>query len=605
MNKQQKFEKALQNVSSRHLSDEILSAAQNRTWAAVSEKLASPTKEPVFSSYFAPRFVPTLAYALAAVLVVVMGAALYQQQGFNPPMISQIPDAKPKTTPAPNVAITTQPPEATGSSSKATVATTSTYKNDDLGFSTELPGTITKQEVAGSKTGFSIKDKIALKENGTQFATVVLYATPNTKKQPVQDWVNDQKINGTKTTVTHGNFSGILVKNNQVSRSSFWDALVAHAAAPQTEDFYAAVNGQIMLMSTEFTDPAQFETPDLTVSFQTFQRAPRSAFQYGFKSLRYKNNIYIFGGVNDTQLAKDANRKVYKYNADVDEWSEKTSVPEEYLDFDSLHFASGDVVGDQAYLFTSLNKNNNSRANIMIYNFTADSWSRRTTAVAPYPSTLRDAGITMLNNKFYLVGGYIYDESRKQKVGNLDWATSETTDAMYIYDPQSDTWQTGPNLNVSRNTKAVTVFNGKMYAMLGESGDLTQPQQGFSDFLKQTTETSEYYDPQDNAWHMLNNFPKLVDTTGGRGYNFAAANGTLYFFDEFELNEHPDNNAVSGQAGVRVFEYSPKNDSWTRIYPTFQIRDVRSVVGFEHSIYIFGTGSGPQKTQLEEFVPSK
>lgn len=70
---------------------------------------------------------------------------------------------------------------------------------------------------------------------------------------------------------------------------------------------------------------------------------------------------------------------------------------------------------------------------------------------------------------FTEVAGAVWDD-RIVVVGGLD-AGGEVSDRTYMYDPETDTWETGPNLPVALHHTALAVLGDRIYVVGGYSND--------------------------------------------------------------------------------------------------------------------------------------
>ena len=96
-------------------------------------------------------------------------------------------------------------------------------------------------------------------------------------------------------------------------------------------------------------------------------------------------------------------------------------------------------------------------------------------------------------------------------VGGAD--LSGPIETLEIYDPEIDSWSSGPPLSAARHDLAATALDGNLYAVGGRYHD------GEWRYLT----TLEIYDPETNAW---SNGPSMPTA---RGFLAASmANGSLY-----------------------------------------------------------------------------
>ncbi len=592
MNKHQRIEKALHNISSTSLTDEILSGAQNRGWHMISKRLETTDKQHQLMYFLNPIFAKNLAPALVSIAIVTLlvgiGFTLFQPTDQQPTVVTTI-DKKSSTTPNAPDSTTTKPQPIT---------TKSTYTNTDLGFSIELPGQYKKTSATTSKNDFELKDSLALSENKVTFANVAIYTAPNDAKQSIAEWINSHHISGEQKIITLGSFTGVLIKNNPVSYHSIFSHFIAHAASPETEDFYTTNNGRILNISTEEIANSELTSPDFEVSYQTFRRAPRPAFQYGFTTMNYGNKLYLFGGLNNTQLANDAARKVYMYDPIVDIWSEKTSFPEQLITDlsgkDYFRRNGGGVIDGKAYIAF----HSGPIIHIYIYDFNRDEWAIMTTTNASFKQSSSPPAVAF-HKKLYFIGGTTYEQE------NDRYTTSKTVD---IFNPSSNQWTKGPDLSIPRGSAEITVFKDRIYAFGGETGDFSSAHQSsYDDIVKTTTRTVEYLDSAGDHWVKGPDLPYYFQEQFAGDYLMAAGTDTdLYIFGR------PFFGKVGGgqsDAAVKVsiYKLDQKTSEWIPVSASIWSTDMFGIAGFPASIFLLGNNSinGTGKTQLEEFVPSK
>ena len=108
-----------------------------------------------------------------------------------------------------------------------------------------------------------------------------------------------------------------------------------------------------------------------------------------------------------------------------------------------------------------------------IYDPAADRWSRG----AVIPRALHHAAAVGLNNKIYLIGGYVDG-----------WMP---TDEVHEYDPANNVWRARARMPTPRGALAAAVIDGKIHALGGNS------------WRDRNTGAHEVYDPDANRWTAL------------------------------------------------------------------------------------------------------
>jgi len=108
---------------------------------------------------------------------------------------------------------------------------------------------------------------------------------------------------------------------------------------------------------------------------------------------------------------------------------------------------------------------------------------------APLPRPLTHLGVTGMNGKLYVIGGF--SDPLRDHVGAVDTA--------YEYNPATDSWRTLAPMKSPRGSVGVAALGGKIYAVGGRGLDLM------------TVDTAEVYDPATNQWTELAPLPRARD----------------------------------------------------------------------------------------------
>lgn len=168
---------------------------------------------------------------------------------------------------------------------------------------------------------------------------------------------------------------------------------------------------------------------------------------------------------------------------------------------------------------------------------------------------------------FYVIGGdYI--------------GTAQST--LYAYDVSENTWYSKADMHFARKNHAATELNGKIYVV------------GGIDTCCERLDTMEVYDPAANEWtaHTMP-FARAGSAAG-------AINGKLYVATGSDL-------WVSGDPTWyytdELWEYDPVSDSWTELapIPTERFAPVAGVIGGR--LYVAGGLSDVELGTLEVYTP--
>jgi N-acetylneuraminic acid mutarotase len=170
---------------------------------------------------------------------------------------------------------------------------------------------------------------------------------------------------------------------------------------------------------------------------------------------------------------------------------------------------------------------------------------------APMPAAVLDAGGAELGGKLYVVAGK---------------TSSGPERTMYVYDPATDSWSTGPSLPLAYSAvenPAVTSLNGKLYIFGGST-----------DAFSGAVATAAVYDPATSSWTML---PSM--TTARGGVTAKAVGGKIYVVGGMDA-------AGASLASVEVFD--PATNSWSSAAPMQTRRDNPGSAVLDGKLYVFG-----------------
>lgn len=193
-------------------------------------------------------------------------------------------------------------------------------------------------------------------------------------------------------------------------------------------------------------------------------------------------------------------------------------------------------------------------------------WEER----APTPTTIGWNQAVELNDKIYVISGGIDKNSMSNK--------------MYIYDPETDTWDdSGPAIETGRLAHSLDVVGGKIYLMggvpSGSSGALSDIQ---------------IFDPQTNQWTSGGQMP-----FGRSAHGSCVIDGKIYIVGG-ELEE-PTENVI---ADLSV--YDPETGTWETLTPMPTPRVYLTAEAVNGKIYAAGGTTAPPwdgSIVLEEYDP--
>ncbi len=183
------------------------------------------------------------------------------------------------------------------------------------------------------------------------------------------------------------------------------------------------------------------------------------------------------------------------------------------------------------------------------------------------------SGCVVYNNKFYVVCGITDGHSS----GWVPW--------LDVYDPQANTWAQLADAPRARDHFAAAVANGKIYAMGGRRS-------GFNgDIFKHTTPEVDVYDIASNTWSTL---PSSLNIPTQR-----AAASVAILGDEI---------LVIGGEGASIAHnqteaFNVVTQSWRTVSPLVQARHATSAIVYNNEVYIAcgaGTRGGSQELNSQE-----
>ena len=167
-------------------------------------------------------------------------------------------------------------------------------------------------------------------------------------------------------------------------------------------------------------------------------------------------------------------------------------------------------------------------------------------------------------------------------IGGMDNSGPPSTNAVFGFDPASDTWSVAPPLPAGprRNLAATTDFAGRIYAIAGYTPEFPLA-------------TVERYDPSLGYWERLADLPvarqELAAATGGDGRIYAIG-GVPFTFSPTD----------------RVDVYDPDTGVWSQVASLTTPRNgCAAATGFDGRIYVMGGfGGNAYLNTAEVYDPS-
>ena len=189
-------------------------------------------------------------------------------------------------------------------------------------------------------------------------------------------------------------------------------------------------------------------------------------------------------------------------------------------------------------------------AGVEVFDPTTDSWL----SAASMIEKRANPGVAAMGGKLYAVGG----ASNWSEGARVYTATKKTAEH---YDPIDNSWSHIASMKKPRWAPGVAALGGKLYAV----GGLVFNDGGWwgSNAATTATPTAEVYDPIDNSWNYIPDYPVDSSSIHGRWlFGMAALGGKLYMVGGFGRDQDGSANILN-----TGYMYDPMNPSggWTDI----------------------------------------
>jgi N-acetylneuraminic acid mutarotase len=196
---------------------------------------------------------------------------------------------------------------------------------------------------------------------------------------------------------------------------------------------------------------------------------------------------------------------------------------------------------------------------MLTYDPSADRW----TQAGEIPEGVNHAGLTAVNGRLYLIGGFREN-------------TFAPTGAVRIYDPAARTWREGAPMPTPRGALALAVVGGSIHAIGGnaEGGPGRAAHEHGAPREDNSVSTHEVYDPVADAWTRLAPMPTPRNHLGA-----AVVDGRI----------HVIGGRVNGDMELTTHEiYDATSAAWHQGPPLPTGRSGIAVVAHRGMIYVFG-----------------
>jgi N-acetylneuraminic acid mutarotase len=224
-------------------------------------------------------------------------------------------------------------------------------------------------------------------------------------------------------------------------------------------------------------------------------------------------------------------------------WSEKARIPSPDVRSEAATvFAAGRI-----YVLGGLARGLEASTLNQEYDPATDMWRER----APMPAPLSHPNAAVLNDKIYVVGGFL----SQVHVG--------AQDAAFEYDPAADSWRRLAPLPTARGSVGVVALDGKIHAVGGRTID------------RVTSALHDVYDPATNSWTSLAPLPTARDH-----FATAVVDGKIHVIGG-RLDTPVDNTGLHDV-------YDPATNSWSSGVPMLTPRSGGAAVLYKGLIVVAG-----------------
>ncbi len=222
------------------------------------------------------------------------------------------------------------------------------------------------------------------------------------------------------------------------------------------------------------------------------------------------------------------------------------------------------AVDKKIFVIGGFDRNGKATDIVEVYDTVNNSWGK----VSPMPEKLHHVGAaasTTSNNEIYVVGGY--------KNG---WIA---TDSMFIYNTDTDTWDSGPTMPTARGALTVQFIDGILYAVGGAN--------------KTVLSTNESFNVKTNTWETKMDMP-----TAREHLSSAVVEDKMYVIGGRVMS-------MTSNLGTNEV-YDPQTDKWETLEDMPTPRGGLTAAAIADTIFVFG---GEQQygtfNQNEQYIPDQ
>lgn len=167
------------------------------------------------------------------------------------------------------------------------------------------------------------------------------------------------------------------------------------------------------------------------------------------------------------------------------------------------------------------------------------------------PVALDHSALASYDNRLYLLGGFLQHRI--------------PTPQLFIYDPETKSWQEGEPMPPARAGLASQFVEGILYSIGGSSGDNSG-----------ALSINEAYNPKTNSWIEMNPMPSTprhhISSTLVDGMIFVIGGRVTEVTSNLNINQ----------------KYDPKNNTWVELAPMLTKRNIAGAVSVDGNVYVMG-----------------
>jgi len=280
--------------------------------------------------------------------------------------------------------------------------------------------------------------------------------------------------------------------------------------------------------------------------------------------VEHKDALYLIGG--------RGYKAVDKFTVETNTWTTLNQPP-----IEMNHITPVSVQGS-IYIVSGLTGNYPKETPLThVYKFDPESDTWETVFEIPEDRRRGGAGVTVFNNKIYIVNGI------------FDGHTSGTSALFDVYNPNTNQWKVLPDAPTKRDHSSAAMLNNLLIALGGRNTSYHEPN-NFQAFFKTVINTIDYFNFETQKWYTFET--KLPNPAGGGCV--VVLDEELYFFGgETEQKE----------ASKTMFSFNLKTKTWTQKPSLNTGRHGTNAVQLKNNIYIASgsgnQGGGPELTSIE------